>query len=732
MPPTPDPRIPPPERSSQWGLLTPCLMLIATWLLPSVHAQQSPAITYAVSLGARGMASDPAGNVYVVGGGISSTTPGVAYPTPPQGYADYFPLIKLDPQGALVFATYLPGIPFGVAVDQSGNAYVGAYTGDTPLGQKMGFLVAMVDPTGATATLTRTYGGTCDGSYACDIMTSFAIDGQGNSYLAGYTSAPDVSTTPGAFQPKLSCHPTYCLPNGFLIKVNPKSGQVVYATYLGGSGGIGSGDYIHGVTGDVSGNLYAVGFTTSPDFPVTPGAYRATFPGSSSGFITKLNPAGAAVYSTFFAGGLGGVAADASGAAYVTGSDGTGTALTPDAVGNGTVVAKLSPDGKSLIFASLFDHGSYGRAIAVDATGSPIVVGTTQDTLLPELTPLQGQRGNTNPPTICDPGSNAQFECHDAFLVKLDPQGKYLLWASTLGAKGDDTGEAVAVDAAGNVYAWITGFNGFTVPGVNPGGSTIIKVEPGAGPPPLFGGNSVVSSAGFTPGIAAGSLVSIFGTGLSTADGIVTAPGFPLPATLAGTSLWFGAGEFDHGRRPAAILATANINGQEQLNAQVPVLDLSNAADQNVDFSQVIMRKGRALGFGFDVKTLGSSGYWPSIFLTTDGQPIVTHADYSLVTSSSPAHAGETIIIFATGLGQVTPAIATGVAAPLSPLTATVLASPITIGGQKATVTFSGLAPGFAGLYQVNVVVPAVSPGQLSLILGVGTSVPTTVTIAVQ
>jgi uncharacterized protein (TIGR03437 family) len=508
---------------------------------------------------------------------------------------------------------------------------------------------------------------------------------------------------------------------------------VVYATYLGGSGGTGSGDHIYGVAGDAAGNVYAVGFTVSPDFPVTPGAYRTTRGNASTSFITKLDASGAAVYSTYFdALTLDGVAADASGAAFVTGDGLTGTPLTPDAASGGALVAKLSPDGRSLIFASLFDPYGGGRAIAVDASGSPIVVGSTQDTLLPELTPLQGQRGNTNPATICSPRSIEEHPCYDAFLVKLDPQGKHLLWASTLGGKGDDTGEAVAVDAAGNAYAWITGFNGFTVPGVDPGGSTIIKVEPDAGPPPLFGGNSVVSSAGFTPGIAAGSLVSIFGTGLSTAAGIVTAPGFPLPATLAGTSLWFSAGEFDHGRRPAAILAAANINGQEQLNAQVPVLDLSNAADQHVDFSQVIMRKGRALGFGFDVKTLGYSGYWPSIFLTTDGQPIVTHADYSLITSSNPAHAGETIIIFATGLGPVTPPVATGVAAPLSPLTATVQASAITIGGQNATVTFSGLAPGFAGLYQVNVVVPAVSPGQLTLILGVGTTVPTTVTIAVQ
>ncbi|MGD0773619.1 MAG: hypothetical protein ABSC05_12425 [Candidatus Solibacter sp.] len=433
-----------------------------------------------------------------------------------------------------------------------------------------------------------------------------------------------------------------------------------------------------------------------------------------------------AVYSTYFdARTLYGVAADASGAVFVTGLALTGTPLIPDAASGGAVVAKLSPDGRSLIFASLFDPDGSGGWVAVDASGSPTVSGATYGTRFPQTTPLQGQRGNTNPPTICDPDGN--IPCRDAFLLKLDPLGKQVIWASTLGGAGDDSGGTVALDSAGNTYAWIAGFAGLPLPGTVGGGNSIIKVEPAAGPPPLFGGKSVVSSAGFTPGIAGGSLVSIFGTGLSTADGIVAAPGFPLPTTLAGTSVWFGGGL--DGGRPAPILAAAKVNGQEQLNVQVPVL--GNALDYPVDLlSKVIVRKGRALGFAFDVNAFIEG--WPSIFLSADGEPIVTHADYSLVSASSPAHAGETVVIFATGLGAVSPPVATGVAAPLSPLSTTAVPFSVAIGGQNAPVAFCGLAPGFAGLNQVNVLVPAVSAGQVKLTLGVGTSVPVTVTIAVQ
>src|ERR1017187_5116059 len=145
-------RIPPPERPPRRMLLATCLVGLAGLLSP-LRAQLPPAITYAASLsGVSGMASDPQGNVYVVGAS-GATTPGVAYPAPPQGYAYYSYLMKLDPQGVLVFATYLPGDAFGVAADQNGNAYIGASVGSS-LGQKVGFLVAMVDPTGAKVTLT--------------------------------------------------------------------------------------------------------------------------------------------------------------------------------------------------------------------------------------------------------------------------------------------------------------------------------------------------------------------------------------------------------------------------------------------------------------------------------------------------------------------------------------------------------------------------------------------------
>ena len=80
------------------------------------------------------------------------------------------------------------------------------------------------------------------------------------------------------------------------------------------------------------------------------------------------------------------------------------------------------------------------------------------------------------------------------------------------------------------------------------------------------------------------------------------------------------------------------------------------------------------------------------------------------VAISDPATTGETIVIYATGVGPVTNPPLSGSAAGADPLSLTILPPTVTIAGLPATVVFSGLAPGFVGLYQLNVVVPSLSP----------------------
>jgi len=106
-----------------------------------------------------------------------------------------------------------------------------------------------------------------------------------------------------------------------------------------------------------------------------------------------------------------------------------------------------------------------------------------------------------------------------------------------------------------------------------------------------------------------------------------------------------------------------------------------------------------------------------------------------LVDSSNPAVAGTTVLlIYCTGLGAVTNQPATGSAALSSLLSKTMTTPTVTIGGASADVQFSGLAPGFVGLYQVNAAVPAAAAkgNAVPVLLSIGGVISNTATIAVQ
>ena len=108
------------------------------------------------------------------------------------------------------------------------------------------------------------------------------------------------------------------------------------------------------------------------------------------------------------------------------------------------------------------------------------------------------------------------------------------------------------------------------------------------------------------------------------------------------------------------------------------------------------------------------------LFLLSSGSAAVVNQDGVVNGPSQPAAVGSVIAAYLTGLGAVSPAVATGAAAaaiPLSTVTGDVTA---TIGGLSASVQFAGLAPGFAGLYQVNVLVPQLASGSYPLQISVG------------
>jgi uncharacterized protein (TIGR03437 family) len=240
----------------------------------------------------------------------------------------------------------------------------------------------------------------------------------------------------------------------------------------------------------------------------------------------------------------------------------------------------------------------------------------------------------------------------------------------------------------------------------------LLSIAWGQEPAPFFSAAGVVSAATFTPGLTPGGLATLFGSGLTFGvNGIIQAAGFPLPANLSGTMLMVNG-------VAAPLTSIANVNGMEQINFQAPFE--TGAAGTAI----LQVRNGQMLSAPVAVAVLP---FQPGIFTSDGRRGIVVHGgDFSLVTPANPARRVEVIVIYATGLGPVTPPPGTGAAA--SPDHLTTAANPVTVnfGTVAAAPMFAGLTPGFAGLFQINVTVPDnVASGDIRISLAVaGTSSP--------
>jgi uncharacterized protein (TIGR03437 family) len=142
-------------------------------------------------------------------------------------------------------------------------------------------------------------------------------------------------------------------------------------------------------------------------------------------------------------------------------------------------------------------------------------------------------------------------------------------------------------------------------------------------------------------------------------------------------------------------------------------------------------------GITSNIQSVPLAPFAPGIFsvnVSGSGQGAILNSSAQLAAAGSPAARGSYVSIFCTGLGAVTNQPATGNTSPSDPLAYTVATPTVTIGGVTAVVNFSGLAPGFVGLYQVNAQVPmSVTPGNaLPVIIKLGSITSNTVTLAAQ
>ncbi|MDA0204710.1 MAG: phosphoglycerate kinase [Acidobacteria bacterium] len=257
-----------------------------------------------------------------------------------------------------------------------------------------------------------------------------------------------------------------------------------------------------------------------------------------------------------------------------------------------------------------------------------------------------------------------------------------LLFAINVG-ENDAAGIAALRDAVVNPHLHYLNLHS----SVNPGGAIRGQLGLPAAPPTILSGGVVNGT--FAAGVnmaAPGSIVSIFGANLARfATGAAVVNG-SLTTSLAGTSVLFAS-------VPAPLLYV----GPGQINAQFPY-GLS-AGPKSV---RIVTSGGSVVGNA--TARLVVSAVAPSIFA------IVNNSNFAPISASSPVAIGGAIAVFTNGLGAGTPAVATGQLPPASPLSTTITMPTATIGGVAAEVAASLLAPGLAGVAQVNVIVAAGTP----------------------
>lgn len=195
---------------------------------------------------------------------------------------------------------------------------------------------------------------------------------------------------------------------------------------------------------------------------------------------------------------------------------------------------------------------------------------------------------------------------------------------------------------------------------------------------------SVVNGASFEPLVSSGLLVSTFGTEL--AESTVAASSVPLPTNLNGVTVLFDGVE-----------APLYFVSEGQINAQIP---FGLAADK----VEVVVGTPEGRSEPLTCALLPAA---PGIFtLDSDGKgtPILLSPAFAVLPTAAPS---QRLILYATGLGETAPAALTGTGGSgEEPFNRVVDLPEVYIGGRQAEVEFAGLAPGFVGVYQLNVVAP--------------------------
>ena len=271
---------------------------------------------------------------------------------------------------------------------------------------------------------------------------AIATDDEGYAYLAGSTTSAHMkfSMATNLYEQKAGGER-----DAFVVKINPDGTELVYITYLGGTGD----DLAYGITIDTIGDAYVTGSTSSEDFPIED-AYRNKNSGTTDVFLTKIDTNGSGIKLSTYLGGNGDdigydVALDDEGNIFLTGSTTSWDfpivnkyELSPYSGLEDGFVTKLDPQAESILYSNYIGGSArdVSKAIVIDQNGYACLAGQTDSPNFPAISAYQDTRKGVT----------------DAFVVKFDPEGTYPAYYSTyLGGKEKDIATDLCVHPDGSL-----------------------------------------------------------------------------------------------------------------------------------------------------------------------------------------------------------------------------------------------------------------------------------------
>jgi uncharacterized protein (TIGR03437 family) len=532
------------------------------------------------------------------------------------------------------------------------------------------------------------------------VTTPGSVPVQISSTVTGLSFAATRTTARGGNWLNLSAN-AGAIPGGFTVTANPV--------------GLASGHYTGIVAVNITGavaeqRLIQVSLRVS-----TPGESLARLnvrPGSVAFRATRggANPAPAQV--TVEAAGAASIAYQAT---VSTMTGGNWLSVNPTAgTATGTVNVSANITGLAA--------GRYNGAVVFQATGSPGALPATLNVVLNVTAPPSGnaltEDGAAAYGIFLEPAAEFLATAYTARTVRVQlfqNDGRPAEGLQMTVAPSGEESPFLLQELGGGVYEGVfqslgSGPLALAATATNDAGEAVALFALGGDlegverPLPLIFPQGVVSAANFAPGItpvSAGSILSLFGINLTETTQF--AASLPLPRELGGVQVLIGGVA-----APLISVVADSGAGFDQINFQLPVEVSSLHYADIVVVSNGVFSSPEGLSLAPAV---------PGIFTQNQqgiGLAAATRPDFSIISAERPVRSGDTIVLFATGLGAVAPAVRTGQApAEISRVTGQVQ---VLIGGLPAQAGFAGLAPGFVGLYQVNVVVPeGVAPGEASL-----------------